>query len=303
MPTISHKNVTWVDLKKPTASDIAFLKEQHGIHENPLKEIAIEAAIPKIEQFGNQLYLVLFFPLYNSERKTTVGKEIDFIVTKDTLITVHYDAIPPLEDLHKKSVSSPKVRNEFFSETSAHLLFIILSHLYDYLVRELSHIKKDIDAIDGGLFQTREAKLVEQILAVRQNIINFRRSLLPQRQILEALSDRGSAILGRKSKESFKDLIEAYIRVSNLLESHKDAIEAIHETNDSMLSARQNDTVQTLTMLSVVTFYMALVAAIFSVDAVNKPIVGTPYDFWIILGIMGGALAMLLLFFKKKKWL
>lgn len=303
MPTISHKKVTWIDLKNPSPSDIKFLKAEHGIHESPLKEIAIEAATPKLEQYGNQLYLVLFFPLYNPERKTTVGKEVDFIVTKETLITVHYDSIPPLEELHKKCTSSKEVRNEFFSETSAHLLFIILSQLYDYLVRELSHIKKDIDAIDGGLFQTREEKLVGEILEVRQNIINFRRSLLPQKQILDALVDRGSSILGKKSRESFKDLIEAYVRVSNLLESHKDAIEAIHETNDSMLSSRQNDTVQTLTMLSVVTFYMALVAAIFSVDAIHKPIVGTPYDFWIILGIMAGALVVLLFFFRKKKWL
>lgn len=303
MPTISHKKVTWIDLKNPSAADIEFLKKEHGIHESPLKEIAIEAATPKIDRYGNQLYLVLFFPLYNGERKTTVGKEIDFIVTKEMLITVHYDAIPPLEELHKKCISSKKVREELFSETSAHLLFEIISQLYDYLVRELSHIKKDIDAIDGRLFQTREDELVAQILEVRQNIINFRRSLVPQRQILETLADRGNALIGKKSRLSFSDLIEAYVRVSNLLESHRDAIEAIHETNDSMLSSRQNDTVQTLTMLSVVTFYMALVASIFSIDAVHKPIVGTPYDFWVILGIMGGALLVLLLFFKRKKWL
>lgn len=302
MPTISHNHISWVHLQNPHERDIESLRVEFKIDENPLRDITVEAATPKIEQFEDQLYLVLHFPVFNSQERTTEGKEIDFIVTRSAVITVCYGSLTPLEHLFEACNTSRTTKEELFSDTTVHLLFNILSYLYDHSVRQLSHIKKNIDQVDVEMFTTK-ANLVKRILEIRRDILNFRRTVAPQRHILESLVRRGAHLLGRRSQASFEDLREAYNRVWQILESHKDAIEAIHETNDSMVAARQQSTIQTLTMLSVVTFYLTLVAAIFSIDAVYKPIVGMRYDFWIILAIMAGTLGVLLLFFKKKRWL
>ncbi|MBI4135096.1 MAG: magnesium transporter CorA family protein [Candidatus Sungbacteria bacterium] len=303
MATITHNRISWVNLRSPSARDVESLKKDYEIHESPLADIVVEAATPKIEQFDTQLYLVLHFPVFNPERRTTEGREINFIITKDAVITVYRDNLLPLEQLFETCEASEETREELFSDTTAHLLFNILSQLYDYSVRQLNHIKKNIDVIDTEMFRDSKVGLVKNILEVRRDILNFRRTLAPQRHILESLIHRGAHLLGRRSAQSFEDLKEAYNRVWQILESHKDAIEAIHETNDSLLASQQNGTIQTLTMLSVVTFYLSLVAAIFSTDAVYKPIIGSRYDFWIIVAIMAGMLVILLLFFRRKHWL
>ncbi|MBI2054483.1 MAG: magnesium transporter CorA family protein [Candidatus Sungbacteria bacterium] len=302
MEVIKHKNISWVDIRNPGDRDLEFLKKEYGVHDDPLRELAIETATPKIDHFDNQLYVVLHFPVFNYDKRTSEGKEVDFIVTKETLVTVRYDEIAPLEELSRTCGISPGVREECFGDTPTHLLFIILSHMYDYLMRELGHIKKNIDEVDSTLFRVKENQLVRKILEIRRDILNFRRTLAPQKQILESMAERGGELLGRRSRESFQDLMEAYNRVWSLLEYHKEAIEAMHETNNSLLSSRQNDTIQTLTILSVTAFYLTLIAAVFAVDAVYKPIVGSRYDFWVILAFMGAAAVILLGFFKWKKW-
>lgn len=303
MSTITHNQISWVDLRNPAERDIESLRKEYGIHESPLRDITVGTATPKIEQFDHQLYTALHFPMFNPERRTTEGREIGFIVTKEAVITVHRDAWPPLEELFRASTASEETREELFSDTTAHLLFSILSQLYDYSARQLNHIKKNIDLIDAELFRQTTPDVVQRILETRRDILNFRRTLAPQRHILESLIVRGAHLLGRRSTQSFEDLKGAYHRIWQILESYKEAIEAIHETNDSLLASRQNNTIQTLTMLSVVTFYLMLVAAIFSTDAVYKPIIGSRYDFWIIAAIMGAVLVLLLAFFRKKRWL
>ncbi|OHA01230.1 MAG: hypothetical protein A3C11_00725 [Candidatus Sungbacteria bacterium RIFCSPHIGHO2_02_FULL_49_12] len=303
METIRHKNVCWIDLLSPGEQDIKVLEDEYGIHKIPLHEIAAETTLPKIERFEHELYVVLYFPIFNPQKKTAEGKEIDFIITPNVFVTVHYEPIAPLENIHSSCSTSPDVRDHCFSDTPAHLFFTVLSQLYNYSLRELSHIKKNLDALDNDLFSRDGNAFVKRILETRRDILNFRRTLAPQRHILESLVTRGEEFWGARSGESFDQLLESYNRVWSVLESHKEAIEAIHETNDSLISSKQNDTIQTLTMLSVIVFYLTFIAAIFSTDAIYKPIIGNRYDFWIILGMMGAAIILLLVFFKNKKWL
>lgn len=303
MDKIAHKNVAWIDLLNPDEADIKFLQEEYNIKHLPLREITVATPLPKIERSENEIYAVLYFPVFSPQKRATEGKEVDFIITKDVLVTVHYEPIPPLADIRTACQASPDAMEACFSDTPAHLLFSILSRMYAHALRELSHIKKNLDALDEDLFNPKIRGFARRILEVRRDILNFRRTLSPQRHFLELLEMKSSDLLGRKSKQSFEDLLEAYDRVWGLLASHKEAIEAIHQTNDTLISTKQNDTIQTLTMLSVISFYLVLISGVFGMNALYEPIIGTPYDFWKIIGIMILVTLGLIMFFRRKGWL
>ena len=303
MDKIAHKNVAWIDLTSPGENEIALLQKEYGISHLPLHEITVETPLPKIERFENEIYAVLYFPIFNPQKRATEGKEVDFIITKDVLVTVHYEPIPPLTGVRNTYLDSPEAKDSGFSNTTAHLLFKILSQMYAYSLRELSHVKKNLDSLNEDLFDRNGREFARRILEVRRDILNFRRTLAPQRHFLELLELKSSDLLGRKSKQSFEDLLEAYDSVWGLLASYQEAIEAIHETNNTLLASKQNDTIQTLTMLSVISFYLTMIAAVFGMNALYEPIIGTPYDFWKIIGIMTVVTIGLIMFFRKKGWL
>jgi len=303
MDKIEHKSVAWLDLLSPGENEIRFLQSEYSIKHMPLREITVETSLPKIERFENEIYAVLYFPIFNPDKKTTEGKEIDFIITRDVLVTVHYEELPPLSKIRSTCSTSPEAKDACFSDTPAHLLFNVLSQFYDYSLRELSHIKKNLDALNNDLFTHKDHEFVRRILEVRRDILNFRRTLAPQRHFLQLLETKSSDLLGKKSMQSFEDVLEAYDRVWELLSSHKEAIEAIHQTNDSLLSSKQNDTIQTLTMLSVISFYLLMIAQIFSTGALHTPLIGSRYDFWEIIGLMALTMIALVVFFRRKGWL
>ena len=80
-------------------------------------------------------------------------------------------------------------------------------------------------------------------------------------------------------------------------------MDALHSTNQSLIDFRINEIIKTLTIFSVIVFPLTLIAAIFGMNAANMPIVGSPYGFWIILGLMASGTICMLFYFKRRKWL
>jgi magnesium transporter len=98
-------------------------------------------------------------------------------------------------------------------------------------------------------------------------------------------------------------LLGEYERVRHTLEHLREWLQELRETNNSLLSTKQNDIMKNLTVMAFITFPLTLFSSLFAIDARHKPIVGMPYDFWIILGIMLVTAAAFFGLFKYKKWL
>jgi magnesium transporter len=94
-----------------------------------------------------------------------------------------------------------------------------------------------------------------------------------------------------------------YYRIKNSVVTHYDSLHELRETNNSLLSTKQNEVMKILTIMAFITFPLSLFASIFGMNTVYLPIVGNQYDFWIITGGMVIATVAFFTFFKKKKWL
>ncbi|MDD4333124.1 MAG: CorA family divalent cation transporter [Patescibacteria group bacterium] len=107
----------------------------------------------------------------------------------------------------------------------------------------------------------------------------------------------------RKSSIIIYSLIDHSKRIWEIIDNQREMIDALHDTNQSFLNYQISSVMKTLTVFSVIIFPLTLLAAIFGMNAVNMPLIGHPYGFWIIIGIMLFAALGMLWVFEKKKWL
>jgi len=303
MNIIKTKKVSWIDIKNPSKKDLNYLKKNFKFHPVTLGELLTPTLRPKVEHYDHYLYMVVHFPAYNTRKKTTESVEIDFLITSNVLITVHYEEFSPLKEFWGKSQLDKAFREHNFRETTALLLYSILENLYNFSLRQLDHISKKINQIEEKMFKEKGSEdMVERISLARRDILDFRKTIKPQKAILDSLKIRGVVFFGKKMKPYFMDIIGDYMRVWSLLENHKETIEALRETNDSLVSNRTNRIIRLLTIFSVIVFPLTLLASIFGMNTRFLPLVGHKYDFWIIAGFMLLAMLAMLLFFKRKKW-
>jgi len=305
METIKIKNLTWVDIVDPKKENIEYLKQNFDFHPVVLNELTIPTLRPKVENYDHYLYMVLHFPIYHPKEKTSKSMEIDFLITPTTLITVRYGKIQPLSEFWKKCEA--KDIDPHFGETTASLLYYMIGELNNFSLRQIDHVTQKIDTIEKEIFGTKntkkEEKIVEEISIIRRDILDFRRTLKPQNIIFESLKIRGMEFFGKSSEPYFTDIIGDHMRVWNLLENNKETIESLQEANDSLLSNRTNKIIKILTIFTAVVLPLTLITNLFSMHTDYMPIMGTGYDFWLVLGMMSVCAIIMMIVFRKKKWL
>jgi magnesium transporter len=303
MHVFKENHLSWINIEKPTRSQIAKIGRDYDIHSLILTELQRHTLRTKVDNYGHFLYLVLHFPVYD-HNDTGPGTEIDFIIGKDFLITVQYTKNELLTKFVKKCLKGHIPGFPDAKRSSGHLFHAILSHLLDSVTLELDTIDKNISSLENKIFrQGRNDEVIQQISLVRQEILDFRRAVRPQRSVLESLGEQGKDFFGRELEPYFNALQGHHQKIWNYLENHKESIEALQQTNESMISIRTNEITKTLTIMAFITFPLTLLASLFGMNTIKTPIVGNPNDFWIIIAIMFVCMLSMIIFFRYKKWI
>jgi len=262
--TLKSSNVTWIDIFQPTRKDMEELKSRCALHPAIVSELMRPSLRPKVDDYGTMLYTVLHFPVFDSKRRLSIPIEVDFVIGHNLLVTVRYQKLPPLEEFHRKS-SNERMNHEFaISKNSGYLLYYVLRELFEYSLRELDHIRRNLDKIEETIFGNNEKALVREILEVRRDILGFRKAMKPQRTTLESLLMRSRSFFGEDMKSFFSIMLGDYLRVWNTVENYREMIQALHETNESLLTTKTNEVVKILTLFSVFAVAVSVVGEFFS---------------------------------------
>ena len=299
---IKWRGKRWIYGDRPTKEELENLARNYNVHPVVAEELSHPTLRPKVDRFSQFLYLILHFPVFKPQIKTSLGAEIDFIIGKDFLITISYEDNIALTDFFKELEEHRSEAEHAFASGVEMVFYHLLSRLYDFALRELDHIKLKIDTIDASLAAREDEATIQEIFFLRRDILNFRRAIKPHETVVNSLENHGAAFFGESIRPYFKDIIGEYYKVWNMLETHKETVEALYDTNISFLSMRSNEIMKRLTLMAFVTFPLTLIAAIFSMNITPHIFCGSPYDFIIVLGVIFTAILVMLLFFKHRRW-
>ena len=140
-----------------------------------------------------------------------------------------------------------------------------------------------LDRLEDDIFEGRSSEIVRDISEAKQEIINFRKIVRPQRAVLRDLERTKQRYLQEELEIYFDDISDAAERIWDTLENYKEVVEALESTNESVLSHRLNDSLRVLTAVSVVLLPLTLIASIFGM---NVPVPGEGTSRFAFLGIM-----------------
>ncbi len=301
MVTLYGKNFVWMHLSRPSEEDILELAQNKDLHPLVADELVHPTFRPKVEHHDSHLYLILHVPKFDA-RDSSHGAEIDIVIGKDFFITTQYARVPALEEFIRVCETDKRRAKQYMTNTGE-LLYHLLSHVFANALQELEVLDKRITEMETKLFRDRRREFVEEISLLRREILDFRRTVQPQLSVLQSLEEEGKTFFGKHMRLYLSRIIGDYLRVWHILENHKETIEALRETNESLISLRTTEITKNLTIMAFITFPLTLLASLFGMNTVTFPIVGRPNDFWIIIGIMLAGIVGMFVFFRWKKWI
>lgn len=300
---ITSEKITWVDIMTPTERDLEYLKNNFDLHPFVLKSILPPIHHPRFENYKDYLFLVLHYPFFEKETKETKARELDIIITKDTIITIRYNNLAPLQSFFTKLNLYEKERKEFTDEGVGEVLYRLLHHLLRNSFPKLDHISEKIDSIEKEIFQAQKQKeVIEEISSLKYDLINFQRIIQPQINVFESLKSASRNFFGEHFEPYFNELVNCFLTIKEVLATHHRTLNELEETNANLLSTKTNEIMKVLTIFWVVLSPLTLLASILSMNTNTLPIVGKENDFWIIITIMLVFTLLMFFFLKKKKW-
>jgi len=302
MQEIQFGKFSWIDFEEPNADDVIYIKKQFNLHPLVVEEFSTPTLRPKATEYETCLYLAIHIPLFDAGSKTTYPGELDIAITKDALITAHDSEIFQLTEFFRGLQVNNRKRELYDLDSPAALLRYLLELLLESCFPKLDHISQKLDYIEKEIFAEHEKEMVLEISLVKRDILNFRRTMKPQRSVLESLAQKDYRFVDPKLKAYFQDLIGTNIRIWNSLESTKEMIEALEATNNSLLSNKLDLTMKVLTIFSATMLPMTVYSNILAMSA-DIPFGKNPNAFWIHLAIMLFVSLITITIFKVRKWL
>jgi magnesium transporter len=300
--TITHGNLTWIDLPDPTPSNITYLEENFPFHPLDFDDLSSRRQRPKLDEYDDYLFLVLQFPVYDKDLRVTTPSEVDIFVGPDFLITIHKGRVWPLDRYFEACEGSEKMRDEDMSMGSGYLLYRIIDQLVDNFFPIVYKIERNVQEIEDMIFTHGGRETVEEISVLRRDIIAYRRIVKPLMPVISRLEYIKSRLIHEDLEVYFSDIGDHLARVWESLEDQKGIIEALNDTHDSLISHRTNEVIQALTIISVIILPLTLVSGLYGMN-VRLPLGDWAFAFEAILALMGFTALAMLFFFKSRRWI
>lgn len=302
-----YKDVKWIDLENPTSTEARKLIEEFSITPEVANELLSPTVRPRVDINDKFLYLILHFPIsYSpnaSDTETKKTQEIDFVIGKNFIITTHYDGIDALHDFSKVFEVQSILDKSDLGNHGGFVFFYMIQHFYKQMLNRIEKIRDLTNDIEQKIFHGEERQMVIEISKLNRVILTFKESLATHKEVLESFQIIGQKFFGEDFKYHLHTIVSEYYKVSSHLENVKEYLGELRQTNDSLLTTKQNEITKNLTVMAFVVLPLSLVATVFGMNAENLPIVGQENDFIKIIFIMITLTLAMFIFFRSKKWL
>ena len=286
---IAAEGLRWIKIDQPGALEQAWLEENFEFHALDYEDVLSRNQGPKIDVYDDYLFIVLQFPIFDRSARRLGAGELDLFVGADFLITIPNQPLQPVEYLFERCRQKEEIREQLFSRGSGYLLYRLVDDGFDYCFPMLRKIGNKLDVLEEEIFEGGSSEeIVRDISNVKQEIINFRKVIRPQRPVLRDLEKIKQRYLAPDMDLEiyFDDIVDSHERIWDNLENYKEVVEALEETNESVISHRVNDILRVLTSISVIVLPLTLLASIWGMN-VGLPGGGDPHlvdQFWVDRG-------------------
>ncbi|HXG56989.1 MAG TPA: magnesium/cobalt transporter CorA [Vicinamibacterales bacterium] len=290
----------WVDLVTPTLEEARVLTDVFHFHDLAIEDALAEIHQPKIESYGDYLYVILHGIDFREHEHCFRTQDVDFFLGEQFLVTVHPGSSRTLEEMRDVCMRNDRA----LGEGPAALLHRIIDAMVDHYRPEVEKMNERLDALEEEVFERPHPELAKRILDFKADVSSLRRVVLPQRDAVARLSRREFPMISEQLSYRFRDVHDHIIRLVDEAMYFQDRVSSLLDAHLSLMSNQLNGVMKVLTIIA--TIFMPL-TVLTGMWGMNVPLPhlpgGEPAQFWWVFAIMTILIGLMLGYFRKQKWI
>jgi magnesium transporter len=259
------KGLLWVDFSsEPDQACEPILLEVFGFHPLAVEDALQETHTPKVDDWGDYLYIVLNAPVY--EQTSTDGTlhllELDVFLGKNYVVTHHDEPVTAIDQMWNACQRDPR----HTQNGADHLLYRILDYLVAGYMPIVEKLDDEIDEIEDQVFNKPTTETLQHIFSLKRSLLAMRRVITPQREVVNKLARDDYQIIDAQDRVFFRDVYDHLVRMQDLNESMRDMLSGTLDIYLSVVNNRLNDVMKTLTIITTLFMPISFIAGFFGMN-------------------------------------
>jgi magnesium transporter len=293
--------VTWINIDGiHDVETIEKIGKKFDLHPLTLEDVVNTAQRPKIEDFENYVFIVMKMLYHDSAGQEILIEQVSLILGPNYVISFQEregDVFNPVRDRIRKNKG--KVRKM----GPDYLAYALLDAIVDNYFVVLEKIGEKIEVAEELLVKNPTPETLKMIHSLKRDMIFLRKSVWPLRELINGLKREDVRLVKEATQIYLSDVYDHTIQVIDTVETFRDMVSGMLDIYLSSLSNRMNEVMKVLTIFASIFIPLTFIAGVYGMNFKYMPELEWHWAYFIVLGIMASVGGVMLLFFKRKRWL
>ena len=307
IPFRDKQTVTWINVDGIHRIDILEkLTSCYQIHHLVLEDILNINQRPKIEDFGDYVYIAAKMLTLDEAKDDIVDEQVSIILGKNFLISFQEEKLGDVFDSIRQRIRVGKGRIRKMG--SDYLAYALLDAMVDSYFMILERTGERIEELEESMVAKPDPTVLQTINKLKRRLIFLRKSVWPLREVVHGLTQTESNLLSDNASVYYRDIYDHVIQVVDTIEAFRDTVSGMLDIYLSSLSYKLNEVMKVLTIIATIFMPLTFIAGIYGmnfnwhVSRFNMPELNWRFGYFFALGIMTTVACTMIFYFKKKKW-
>ena len=256
----------WIDIQAQTPAEVAWLGATFGFHPLALEDCLHLNQRSKFEDYPSALFLVLHSVAAADPCDVSL-RELHIFLTEDVIVTVHSEPLHELDRVLERGRRDP----DLLSRTPDTLLHLICDEVVDSQFPVIEQIRETVDNLEQEVLTSHEPRMLQRIFAAREALVQLRRALSPERDVLLQLSKGGDKRVGDRIRLYFRDVHDHAVRHADAVDQAKEALKDVLAAYHSNAANRTSEIVKRLTLFSAIFLPLTFITGFFGMNFTHLP--------------------------------
>ena len=293
------KQFVWIGLHEPSEEVLQKVQEEFNLHDLAIEDAHLAHQRPKIELYGDIIFIVLRTAQKNKENHIEFG-ETHFFVGKNFIVTVRHGSSVAYTEVRSRCEDMP----ELLSKGQSFVLYAIMDFIVDRYFPVVADMEKELESIEDKIFKEKPHRATtEQIYQLKRELLEAKRAVSPLIEICNRLMRFDIKHISGETQPYFRDIYDHVLRINEMIDNTRELLNTALEANFSLISISQNDTSKKFAGWAAIFAVPTMVAGFWGMNFRFMPESEWKYGFYfVILGTVA-ACAFLYYLFRRSDWL
>jgi magnesium transporter len=300
--SVDKSIITWINIDGIQNLEVV---EKVGalflLHPLTLEDIVNTEQFPKIEEYGEYLFIVLKMLSYQEKTDTIAVEQVSLCCGPDFLISFQEDKASSILLPIKERIRNGKGRIRKMG--ADYLAYSLIDAIVDNYFTILEKLGEKIETLEDAVVENPEKKVINDLHRLKRQLINVRRSVWPLREVLNIMGRGESSLISESIHLYLRDVYDHTIRIIETIEAYRDILSGVLDIYLSNISNRINAVMKVLTIIATIFMPLTFIAGVYGMNFKYMPELEWPLGYPLILFIMTFIGISMVMYFKKKKWL